>query len=253
VCRHLGYLGPPVDLAGLLLDPPHSLCHQAWDPHHLDVGRLNGDGWGVGWYDEQVGPEPARYRTVTPMWADQRFAGIARHIRAGHVVAAVRNATPGLPVEESGAAPFLAERYLFSHNGLVESWHDGIGHRLRRGLSERREAVLGGRSDSEVLFAMVLDRIDAGIPLPDALALVVDEVAGMTGGRFNLLVSDGHTIAATRHGCSLFVRPSSEDPDGTRRGQLVASEPFDDDPAWSEVPERALVTVTPDRLTIAPL
>jgi glutamine amidotransferase len=247
MCRHLAYVGPPVALAALLTDPPHSLERQAWDPRHLDVGRLNADGWGVGWYDPTVGPVPARYRTSTPIWADHRFAGIAGHIRAGHVVAAVRNATPGLPVEDSGAAPFLADHVLFSHNGAVDSWHEGVGLKLRRQLSERREAVVGGRSDSEVLFAMVLDRLDAGTPPAAAVAAVIDEVRALAGGRFNLLLSDGRTVIASRDGCSLFVFD-----DGAGR-VLVASEPLDDDPTWSPVPERSVVTLTAGSVSIAPL
>src|SRR5262245_18700035 len=144
MCRHLAYVGAPSTLAALLFETPHSLERQAWEPRHLDVGRINADGWGVGWYDPTVGSVPARYRTSTPIWADHRFTGIAGHIRAGHVIAAVRNATPGLPVEDSGAAPFLADDLLFSHNGAVDSWHEGVGLKLRRQLSERREAAVGG-------------------------------------------------------------------------------------------------------------
>jgi glutamine amidotransferase len=247
VCRHLAYVGTPVPLGDLLLDPPHSLCRQAWEPRHLDVGLINADGWGVGWYDATIGPEPARYRTATPMWADHRFAGIARHIRAGHIVAAVRNATPGLPVEDSGAAPFRVERYLFSHNGAVGSWSDGVGLKLRRGLSEQREAGVEGRSDSEVLFALALDRLDAGEPAGEALAGVVDEVAALAGGRLNLLLSDGETVVATRYGCSLFILAEAPD----RR--VVASEPYDDDPRWYPVPERSLVTLTADSVSVSPL
>jgi glutamine amidotransferase len=161
-------------------------------------------------------------------------------------VAAVRNATPGLPVEDSGAAPFTVERYLFSHNGSVDAWHEGVGLKLRRGLSERREAVVGGRSDSEVLFAMVLDHLDNGAPAAEAVARVIDEVCGLAGGRLNLLLSDGETVTATRHGCSLFVREATDT-------ALVASEPLDDEPGWYPVPERAVVSLTADELTITPL
>jgi gamma-glutamyl hercynylcysteine S-oxide hydrolase len=249
VCRHLAYVGEPRPLAQLLLDPPWSLCRQSYEPRRLDVGLINADGWGVGWYDPTVGPEPARYRTLTPMWADERFAGIAYHIRAGHVLAAVRNATPGLPVDESGAAPFRAGRWLFSHNGAVTGWSEGVGRALRRCVSDRREELVTGRSDSEVLFALVLDRLDAGAELADAVAEVVHDVAGRAGddppSRLNLLISDGETVAATRHGCSLFIHEGD--------GVPVASEPSDDGPGWYEVPERSLVALRAGRLSIAPL
>ena len=250
MCRHLAYVGPPVALAELLLDPPHALVRQSWAPRHQDVGRINADGWGVGWYDPTVGVEPARYRTSTPMWADHRFEGIARHVRAAHVVAAVRNATPGLPVEDSGAAPFTADHYLFSHNGWVEDWNAGVGVQVRRGVSERREAGIGGRSDSEVAFALVLDLLDKGLPPADALATVVADLREVAGGRFNFLLSDGDRVAATRDGNSLFVHDSTVDGVPVR---AVASEPHDDDPGWREVPERSVVTLDAEGVRIQPL
>ncbi|PQM49475.1 Gamma-glutamyl-hercynylcysteine sulfoxide hydrolase [Mycobacterium talmoniae] len=36
-------------------------------------------------------------------------------------------------------------------------------------------------------------------------------------------------------------------------GVVVASEPYDDDPGWQDVPDRHLVTVTEDRVTLTPL
>jgi glutamine amidotransferase len=81
------------------------------------------------------------------------------------------------------------------------------------------------------LFALVLDQIDAGARPVDALAAVVDDVLTITKARLNLLLTDGHEIAATRVGNSLFVAHAT-----------VASEPLDDDPAWREVPDRSLVT-----------
>jgi glutamine amidotransferase len=247
MCRHLGYLGSPVGLGDLLLEPAHSLLRQSYAPRHQDVGRINADGWGVGWYDRTVASEPARYRTATPMWADHRFEGIARFIRADHVVAAVRNATPGLPVEDSGAAPFVADHYLFSHNGWVADWHDGVGVQLRRGVSERREAGIGGRSDSEVVFALVLDLLDKGTPPADALATVIADLREVTGGRFNFLLSDGEQVVATRDGNTLFVHEA----DGRER--IVASEPHDDRPGWRPVPEGSVVTMTRAALRIDPL
>ena len=51
MCRHLAYLGPPVTLAAVLLDPPHGLVHQSYAPADMrgDVA-VNADGFGAGWY-----------------------------------------------------------------------------------------------------------------------------------------------------------------------------------------------------------
>ena len=65
MCRHLAYLGPPVPLASLLLDPPHALAHQAWAPRDMrGGGTINADGFGVGWY---AAGEVVRYRRNTPI------------------------------------------------------------------------------------------------------------------------------------------------------------------------------------------
>ncbi|HEU0128797.1 MAG TPA: ergothioneine biosynthesis protein EgtC, partial [Pseudonocardiaceae bacterium] len=47
MCRHLAYLGPPLDLATLLLDPPHSLLRQTYAPADMrGGGTVNVDGFG---------------------------------------------------------------------------------------------------------------------------------------------------------------------------------------------------------------
>jgi glutamine amidotransferase len=76
MCRLIGYVGPPVLLDKLLFTPEYSLRRQSHAPRHQDPGRINADGWGVGWYDLDTRPEPARYRTPRPMWADQVFPSI---------------------------------------------------------------------------------------------------------------------------------------------------------------------------------
>jgi glutamine amidotransferase len=246
MCRLLGYVGTPVPISALVYDPPHSLRLQSYAPKLQDIGRINADGWGVGWYDPAVDERPARYRTPTPMWADERFAGIARFVSAGHVIAAVRNASPGLPVEESGASPFVADGWLFTHNGFVRRWHEGVGFELRRALSDRREMQVGGRSDSEVVFATILDHIDRGETVDDALRIVMAQLHELAECRLNFLLSDGTTMWATRDGNTLHVLE-------TDLGRTLASEPHDDDDRWREVPERSLLHLDADGVAIEPL
>jgi glutamine amidotransferase len=238
MCRMLGYLGPPITLQWLLFDPPHSLHEQAWAPEQQLAGVLNADGFGVGWYDFERRPEPARYRTTKPMWADHSFISIAGVVRSTAVVAAVRGTTPPSLNEESSTPPFISGRWLFAHNGKVEGFRDGVASRLRRGLSERRDAGVFGTSDSEVLFAMALDRLDAGISPADALADVVKTVDEQNGGTLTMLLTDGESLAATAAGNSLSVL-------GGAHFVVLASEPFDDDPSWAPVPDRSVVTAVP--------
>src|SRR3954454_1657766 len=171
------------------------------------------------------------------MWSDGWFASLAGVVEAGAVVAAVRSATPPLPVEESGCAPFSAGPWLFSHNGAVEGWSSGVNVSLRRQVSATRSAAVEGATDSEVLFALALDRLDDGVAPADALRAVVEQVAEGPGGRLNLLLCDGVSAIATTFGDTLSVRTG----DGAT---VVASEPFDDDPSWVAVPDCSVVEAT---------
>ena len=231
MCRHLAHLGPPAPLHDLLFDAPRSLARQAQLPAHMDSGDDNPDGWGVGWYAEGAA-EPERYRTITPIWEDTAFAERAARIETGAFLAAARLASPGAAIDPTGNAPFRSGSWLFSLNGIVHGFHDGIGHGLRTQVSPTRRADIEGDTDSEVLFAMTLDRLDAGEAPDDALAAVVRDVLAVTTGRVNLLLTDGSVVAATRSGRSLFVR-----------GSTVASEPLDADPAWQEVADGSVVLV----------
>ena len=115
MCRHLAYLGPPVSLQELLVDPESSLVRQSWAPRLQTSGVVNADGFGVGWYADGD-PVPGRYRRDRPIWSDASFLSLARVVRSAAVLAAVRSASPGMAAGESAAAPFTRGRWLFSHN-----------------------------------------------------------------------------------------------------------------------------------------
>jgi gamma-glutamyl hercynylcysteine S-oxide hydrolase len=226
VCRHLAYIGPPIRLAAVLYDPPFSLVHQSWAPRRQRHGVVNADGYGVGWYAPEVRREPARYRRAGPIWADRSLASLAGVVTSGCLVAAVRSATPPWPAEASGAAPFTAGPWLFSLNGAVAD--DLVA--LRRKVADRWAAGIEGASDAEVVFALLLDRLNAGCDPGEALAWCV----GTISGRLNLLLSDGQGIWATAWGDTLSWRNWSG-------GVVIASEPFDDDDDWVPIPDRSLV------------
>lgn len=246
MCRHLAYLGPPVTLEELLLTPDHSLLQQSYAPRFQRHGTVNADGFGVGWWQPDVRPEPARYRSSRPIWADASFASVAGAVRTGAVVAAVRSATPPLPVEETGCAPFGSGRWLGSHNGVVTGWSAGNGASLRARLSATRVAALEGVSDAEVLVSLALDLIDGGHDPANAIARIVRSVGSNPGGRLNLLLSDGDRIVATTWGDTLFTRVGEN-------SITVASEPFGADGDWTEVPDLSLVAASARGLSITPL
>ena len=228
MCRHLAWLGQPRSLAELVLDPPSSLLVQSWAPRRQRYGTVNADGWGVGFYIPGRA-EPARWRSGRPLWADASFASVAPVISSGCVLAAVRSATVGMPLEESAAAPFTDGRWLLSHNGRVD----------RTALPPAPDAE--STVDSALLAAMVFHQG------PDRLGQTVLEVAALDrAARLNLLATDGTRLLATTWGDTLSVLTTPE-------GTALASEPWDDDPAWTDVPDRHLVEVTPDGVRLTPL
>ena len=169
-----------------------------------------------------------------PIWTDARFADLARVVRSGAVLAAVRSATAGMPVGEAAA------RAVHRRPLAVQP------QRRRRRAGPARVAGLAadaaGRRD--LLDPGRADRLRAAVgagPAPAArratlrptrCAVVIDVAAAAPGSRLNLLLTDGEPIVGDRVG-PRAVRPAR------RRGAVVvASEPYDDDPGWSDVPDR---------------
>ncbi len=190
---------------------------------------MNADGWGVGlWGDEA--PEPARWRSARPLWSDASFASIAPLLSSRCVLAAVRSATEGMPTDEAAAAPFTDGRWLLSsHNGRVD--------RSVLPPAPLAESVC----DSALLASHVFDRG------PEQVGTIVPAVAALDpSARLSLLLTDGVRVLATTWGdpLSYLVEPD---------GVVVASEPWDDDPRWVDVPDRHLLEVVPDGITVTPL
>ncbi|HVT71110.1 MAG TPA: hypothetical protein VHF26_25415, partial [Trebonia sp.] len=106
--------------------------------------------------------------------------------------------------------------------------------------------------DSAFLWALVLGRLRAGTAMAAALAetIAAVEAAGGTG-RFNFLLTDGHSVAATACGDTLWYRLT--DTAGPGPSAVVASEPSDDEPGWAEVPDRHVLTATPSAVELRPL
>lgn len=232
MCRHLAYLGPSVSLADLLYGAPHALVEQARAPKLQLWGDDNPDGFGAGWYPTGDDMTPLAYRTTTPIWSDDAFRSRAGAIEAAVVIAAARLRSPGSPVEEEAVAPLVDGKWLCSLNGIVEGFHDGVGDRLREQLPDAQRAAIRSSADTEVCFKLFLERTHRGDDPAVALASLIEELESVTTGLFNFLLTDGRRVVASAVGNSLFVRT---DP------LVVASEPLDDDPAWSRVDDRTVL------------
>ncbi|MGW7257494.1 ergothioneine biosynthesis protein EgtC [Streptomyces sp. NPDC054834] len=245
MCRHLAYVGPPEPLGEVIVEPPHGLYRQSWAPRRQRYGTVNADGFGVGWYAPDD-PVPARYRRAGPIWADQSFADLARVVRTSALLAAVRDATLAGADAEAAAAPFAAGRWLFSHNGAIRGWPRSVAP-LAPTLPPVDLLSLEARTDSAFVWALVLHRLHSGEEAGRALAETVLQVAeAAPASRLNLLLTDGETVTATACGDTLWYL--------TEPGRaVVASEPYDDDPRWQEVPDRTLLAADRAGARLTPL
>ncbi len=227
MCRHLGWLGKPRSVASLTIDPPYGLLVQSYSPRRQKHGLMNADGWGIGFFDDDG--VVRRWRSATPLWGDASFASLAPVLHSGCVVAAVRSASVGMPIEASASAPFSDGQWLLSHNGLVD----------RAVLPA--SSVAESTNDSALLAALIFER---GM---DALGDTIVEVAAADpNARLNILAGNGSELRATTWGDTLFALRRDD-------GVVLASEPFDDDEHWQEIPDRHLVTVTDTRVEMTAL
>jgi gamma-glutamyl hercynylcysteine S-oxide hydrolase len=226
MCRHLGWLGADVTISSLVLDPPQGLRVQSYAPRRQKHGLMNADGWGVGFFDGAV---PRRWRSAAPLWGDVSFDSIAPALRSHCMVAAVRSATVGMPIEASATAPFTDGNWLLSHNGAVD--------RTVLPLTSSAESVC----DSAILAATIFSR---GL---DALGDTVAEIGAADPlARLNILVANGSRLLATVWGDTLSILRRDD-------GVVLASEPYDDDLDWEDLPDRHLVEVTAERVTLSAL
>ena len=233
MCRHLGWLGADVTVSSLMLDPPYGLRVQSYAPRRQKHCLLNADGWGVGFFDRSSGGSDGgvtrRWRSQAPLWGDVSFESIAPALRSHCVVAAVRSATVGMPIEVSATAPFTDGQWFLSHNGVVD--------RAVLPTTTSAESVC----DSAILAAAIFAR---GL---DALGDSITEIAAADpNARLNVLAANGSRLLATAWGDTLSILRRDD-------GVVLASEPYDNDSCWEDVPDRHLVDVTANGVTLTSL
>lgn len=246
MCRHICYVGSPVTLDELLLAPRHGLLEQTWAPRDMRAGgTVNVDGFGVGWYP-QPSAAPTRYRNAVPMWTDASFAALAGQIRTGAVVAAVRSASPGMPLTATACAPFTDGRWLFSLNGRVDGWPESLAKAAEQ-LDVVDLMTLEAPVDSAVVWALVRQRLQrSGDPVAAVCDTLDEVIATGPASRMNMLLTDGEMLVATTWTHSLSVLKDEH-------AVTVASEPFGGDSAWESVPDRHLVVADTRRVSITAL
>jgi predicted glutamine amidotransferase len=264
MCRWMAWHGQPVLLDELLFKPKHGLIDQSLHSR-MGAETTNGDGFGVGWYG--TGEGPGVYRSISPAWGDANLRHLAGHVESPLFLAHVR-ATSGTAVQETNCHPYLHDRWLFVHNGLVNDFHT-VRRELMLAVDDALFANIEGSTDSEVLFylALTMGLEDEPIAALERTVGLVEGVAGRHGIsralQASIGVSDGETLWAVRYSTehksrTLYASADAQaikqlHPENPRlqrlrdEDRLVVSEPFADLPGvWHEIAESTVLIVLPD-------
>jgi predicted glutamine amidotransferase len=115
MCRWLAYSGTAIHLDELLVKRERSLIDQSL---HAREGATttNGDGFGVGWYDEAG--TPRLYRSTHPAWNGRNLRELAAGVSSPLFFAHIRAST-GTAIQETNTHPFRDRRRFWMHNGLI--------------------------------------------------------------------------------------------------------------------------------------
>ena len=97
MCRWLAYYGSPLRLEEVLFKRERSLVDQSLHSR-LGATTTNGDGFGVGWYEDAETPHT--YRSAHPAWNDRNLRELAASISSPLFIAHIRAST-GTPVQET--------------------------------------------------------------------------------------------------------------------------------------------------------
>jgi glutamine amidotransferase len=254
MCRLLGIAAnEPTEFKIVLREAPRSLAA---------LSREHRDGWGIAVFDAASGCWRVD-KGVACACEDERFHSLAIGTRGEVLISHIRQKTIG-DTALVNTHPFERGRWVFAHNGTVKdlAW-------LRANTSQARLAEIQGQTDSELLFAWILTKLDDAGVTDDPARAETDRAVGALAragrerpgfGAFNFLLSDGSTTYAHRFGRSMFLlERSPEDAvlssrttrDGTiletpwsagRSAVFVASERITDEP-WQNIEDGTLLRI----------
>ena len=153
MCRFVAYIGSPMIIEELIIKPSNSLVNQSFDAQDSEM-TINGDGFGIGWYDKELKEEPGLYVSVLPAWNDKNLLNIASITQSSCFFAHVRAATIG-GVSLENCHPFKYNEYLMMHNGGIEDF-DVIKKDMVALLDDEAFLWIKGQSDTQYMFALFM-------------------------------------------------------------------------------------------------
>lgn len=255
MCRWAAYLGAPIFMEEVVVQPGHSLIHQSQEAEEAKTA-INADGFGVAWYNHRA--EPGLYRDVLPAWSDPNLRAIAHQVKSHLFLAHVRAST-GSATSRNNCHPFTYKQWSFMHNGQIggfEGFRKQADMLIPDALYHKRQ----GATDSEVLFLLVMDAIERGETVPHALENATRALMDLSRRfgttphlRLSAALSDGASLWAARcasdqHAPSVYYRWSE-----SRQGWAVVSEPLDQDEGdWISLPSGHIARFDGRDVTVEP-
>lgn len=257
MCRFVAYLGQTVTLERVVSAPAHSLVVQSYRPVEMTSGVVNADGFGVGWYNRALDLTPCVYTNTSPIWGDRNLAALSRHVASDCIFANVRSATADVAVDQSNCQPFAYRQLLFMHNGYIERFRVTLMRKLREVLRDEYYTAIGGLTDSEHIFALLLNRLHGRpVTLPtlmDAVGATISQLrqwADRSGLRLalNCAVTNGEYMVVSRFSTvapapSLYYTVTSP---FFSDAAVVASERLYTGPDWIAVPAGSVMGIDRD-------
>ena len=248
MCRFAAYRGKPILLEQLISKTEHSLVEQSYKPAEMTAGTVNVDGFGFAWYDAALSGRPCVYTNTVPIWSDHNLEGLGSHISSSCILGNVRSATPGFGLSPMNCQPFSHGRLSFMHNGFIDRFDQEVMRRLRETLRDDYYRLIKGNTDSEHIFALILNFLhDKPQTVKSYLSAVRQAIVQLLEWTrpselymaTNIVLSDGDSIVALRFATnsphpSLYFSSASKDFSG---GEVLASEKLSEDPSWCSVPE----------------
>ncbi len=153
MCRLLGVVAAsPEQLRGVL-DASDGFC---------ELSHKHQDGWGVAWYDEAGDLQIVK--GALPAWTDPGYEPALAAVEGDIAMVHLRRASVGIPVELRNCHPFAEGNVAFEHNGQFR-----VTDRMRAYYAENHLRTLGGTTDSELYFGLVLHFFSRTGSWPDAI------------------------------------------------------------------------------------
>jgi glutamine amidotransferase len=253
MCRFAVYRGQPITLKKLIFDSPHNFIVQSRQPKEMVITPINGDGYGVGWYNLDVHSEPAILKSDKPFWNDSNVVRIADKITASNIFMHIRAASPGLPVHEANSHPFYWKNEMFMHNGLISDFRKGMMRGMRQLMTDFFYSNLLGTTDSEHIFALYLTirHENPKFTMREAFLETIDRLNFLAKKHesdliLNMSITDGKETLVTKYtsidkvATLYFAENLSMFPNAV----IAASEPLDHrDKAWQSFPVNHLMVI----------